>query len=115
MNPALRELHGKIINLIGSSKFQKVFSKWNAILSMQGNIVLAPAFFYQDKGEAKGLPVIDPKRKATLQEVAKAKVIISQITIVLNVNNYIGEGTKELIALALSQKKEVMYLEVNQA
>ena len=77
-------------------------------LTLEGNIVLAPNFFYSIKKEE-----IDQKTKKMLDEMHRRKIDMSNEIYVINYGGYIGESTKSEIKYAKSKGKIISYLEEN--
>ncbi len=96
----------KIITLCGSIKFKDEFVKVQEKLTLDGNIVLTPNFFYNIKKED-----IDEKTKKMLDEMHKQKIDMSDEIYVINVGGYIGESTKNEIEYAKAKSKKIFYLE----
>ena len=96
----------KIITLCGSIKFKDEFVKVQEKLTLDGNIVLTPNFFYNIKKED-----IDEKTKKMLDEMHKQKIDMSDEIYVINVGGYIGESTKNEIEYAKEKGKRISYLE----
>ena len=96
----------KIITLCGSIKFKDEFMKVQEKLTLDGNIVLTPNFFYSIKKED-----IDEKTKKMLDEMHKQKIDMSDEIYVVNVDGYIGESTKLEIEYAKRKGKKISYLE----
>ena len=97
-----------VITLCGSTRFKDEFEKVQKKLTLQGNIVLSVGFFshWEDKDA-----YILPKTREMLNDIHKRKIDMADSIFVINVGGYIGESTKSEIEYALSQGKEVMYLE----
>ena len=75
-------------------------------LTLDGNIVLTPNFFYNIKKEE-----LDEKTKKMLDEMHKQKIDMSDEIYVINVGGYIGESTKLEIEYAKEKGKRISYLE----
>ena len=96
----------KIVTLCGSTKFKDDFFKANERLTLLGYIVLSVGFFMHSDSRS-----IEPQVKEQLDDLHKRKIDISDSIFVLNVGGYIGESTQSEITYALSQGKDVEYLE----
>ena len=104
----------RTITLCGSVKFWDYYRKWNAILTLRGNVVLSCGLSlksgYEDilaiysKGDLENV-------KKMLDKVHLAKIDLSDGIFVLNVGGYIGDSTRNEIRYALSTGKTVEYLE----
>lgn len=97
-----------IITLCGSIKFKTQFMEVQEKLTLEGNIVLTPNFFYSIKKEE-----IDEKTKKMLDEMHRQKIDMSNEIYVINYGGYIGESTKSEIKYAKSKGKIISYLEGN--
>ena len=95
-----------IITLCGSIKFKDEFMRVQEKLTLDGNIVLTPNFFYSIKKED-----IDEKTKKMLDEMHKQKIDMSDEIYVVNVDGYIGESTKLEIEYVKRKGKKISYLE----
>jgi hypothetical protein len=94
-----------IITLCGSTRFKSAFEEWNVRLTLQGHVVLSIVI----PSHAYGLNW-SVEEKLAFDEAHLRKIDISHEVFVLDVGGYIGESTKNEIAYAVSQKKEVRYL-----
>lgn len=104
----------KVITLCGSVKFWKEYLKWNAILTLQGNVVfscgLSMKSGYEDILLKYSVWELNDVKK-DLDEIHLRKIDLSDEIFVLNVGGYIGDSTKREIAYAESRGKSVRYLE----
>ena len=96
----------KIITLCGSIKFKDEFMRVQEKLTLDGNIVLTPNFFYNIKKEDIG-----EKTKKMLDEMHKQKIDMSDEIYVINVGGYIGESTKLEIEYAKRKGKKISFWE----
>lgn len=102
----------KVITLCGSVKFWDEYRRWNAILTLEGNIVFSCGLNlkegYEDiTCEFEDLDVV----KKDLDFIHLRKIDLSDEIFVLNVGGYIGDSTKREITYAESKGKTVKYLE----
>jgi hypothetical protein len=107
-----RLTHGrKVITLCGSVKFWDEYIRQNAVLTLQGNIVLSCGHSLKEGYEdiLVDLPIDDVKRD--LDFLHLRKIDLSDEIFVLNVGGYIGDSTQREIEYALSTGKKVKYLE----
>ncbi|WP_196779648.1 AidA/PixA family protein [Malaciobacter mytili] len=93
--------------MCGSTKFKEAFEKANKEETAKGNIVLTVAMF----GHLEGLDM-DSQMKKTFDEVHFDKILLCDEVLVLNVNGYIGDSTKNEIEFAIKNNKIIRYLEV---
>ncbi|HPW34466.1 MAG TPA: hypothetical protein PK367_01750, partial [Candidatus Paceibacterota bacterium] len=94
----------EIITLCGSTRFKDQFKEIERKLTMDGKIVLPPAFY----GKAEGLEY-SPEMAKLLWELHVDKINISDGIYVINPGEYIGESTKKEIDYAKSLGKFVRY------
>jgi hypothetical protein len=101
----------KVITLCGSVKFWDEYIRQNAILTLQGNIVLSCGLSLKEGYEdiLVDLPIDDVKRD--LDFLHLRKIDLSDEIFVLDVGGYIGDSTQREIEYALSTGKKVRYLE----
>ena len=84
----------KIITICGSLKFKNEIIKVAMKMELEGNVVLTPIFHINDN-----------------KEDYKEKIKLSDAILVVNINGYIGNSTKNEIEYAKSLNKEIIYLE----
>jgi uroporphyrinogen-III decarboxylase len=94
-----------IITLCGSIKFKTEFMKVQEELTLDGNIVLTPNFFYNLKDE------INIETRKMLDEMHRQKIDMANEIYVINFGGYIGESTKYEIEYAKAKGKKIYYLE----
>lgn len=93
----------KIITVCGSYKFQKEIKEITEKMQLEGNCMLTP------------IDLTKPKETYTeddlviLRNMHKEKIKISDAILVVNVDEYIGSGTKSEIEYAKSLNKEIIY------
>ena len=98
-----------VVTLCGSTRFVDVFNEYRQKLTLQGEIVLSielvvPQTYQQDPQHQ------DYCTKIMLDELHKRKIDLSDYILVLNVNGYIGESTKNEIEYAKSINVPVKYI-----
>ncbi|MDD4137945.1 MAG: hypothetical protein PHT99_08665 [Methanoregula sp.] len=100
----------KVITLCGSVKFWDEYRKWNAILTLQGNIVFSCGLSLKEGYEdiIHDLPLDDVKKD--LDFIHLRKIDLSDEIFVLNVGGYIGDSTKREIEYATAKGKAVRHL-----
>ena len=94
-----------IITLCGSTKFKSAFIRVAQRISLMGHIVLTPTIF----SHADNIELAEEKIQ-TLKKVHLDKIAMSDVIIIINVDGYIGETTKEEIEYAEKLNKEIIYL-----
>jgi hypothetical protein len=101
-----------IVTLCGSTRFYKAFQEANYRETMAGRIVLSVGFYPDASedahGEARGCT---PEQKAELDLLHFDKITMSDEILVLNVDGYVGESTRNEIALAVLLNKELRWLD----
>lgn len=92
-----------IVCLIGSTRFKETYEYVNRAETLKGNIVLSCGVF-----DHTGLT---EQQRYDLNELHLRKIDMSDVVLVLNVNGYIGNGTRREIDYSLKAGKNIMYLE----
>ena len=93
----------KIITICGSLKFQKEMMEMAEKMALDGNCVLTPTY-----PVSNNLNITDNQLKYLKEEHFK-KIELSDIILVMNVNNYIGDSTSLEIGYAKELGKKVIY------
>ena len=93
----------KIITICGSLKFQKEMMEMAEKMALDGNCVLTPTY-----PVSNNLNINDNQLKKLKEEHYK-RIELSDIILVMNVNNYIGESTSLEIKYATKLGKEIIY------
>ena len=96
----------KIICLCGSTKFKNAFETATREEGMKGNIVLTVVMF----GHLEELDMDGEDRKK-FDELHKDKIEMSDEILVLNVDGYIGESTRNELNHTIKLGKNIRYLE----
>ena len=99
----------KVITLCGSTRFKEQFLEVQKKLTLEGNIVISVGLF----GHAGDNEVWIEETKAMLDRMHLAKIDLADEIFVINVDNYIGDSTRNEIAYAKSKGKSVNFLEGN--
>lgn len=99
---------GKIVAIVGSSKFKEQHLVAAAQETLRGNIALNYGFYHH----VDRYPITDEK-KFQIDALNKAKIRMADEVFVVNLKGYIGQTTKELIdyALTCDPPKKVTFLE----
>ena len=97
----------KVITLCGSTRFKEQFIKIQKKLTLEGNIVISVGAF----GHCGDNEVWTDGKKAMLDRMHLAKIDLADEIFVINVNNYIGDSTRNEIEYAKSKGKRVRFLE----
>jgi hypothetical protein len=100
----------KKIVLIGSTRFEEEFHKWNKKLTCMGYIVHTICTYPSVEG---GKEWYTPIEKLTMDLVCLAKIEDSDAVLVLNKDNYIGDSVAEEIVWARMHNKVIYWLESN--
>ena len=102
----------KVITLCGSSRFKDTFMQVQKRLTLEGNIVLSLGLFGHS-GDTEVWEGMDEgtitKTKMMLDDIHKRKIDMSDEIFVINVNDYIGDSTKNEINYAKANGKKVSY------
>ncbi len=96
----------KIITICGSLKFKNEIIKVAMKMELEGNVVLTPIFPINDNKED-----FTEEQLNMLGKMHKEKIKLSDAILVVNINGYIGNSTKNEIEYAKSLNKEIIYLE----
>lgn len=96
----------KIITVCGSLRFQKEMIEISEKLELAGNCILAPIYPTNPDKDA-----YTDEEVLVLDKMHKEKIKLSDAILVVNVNGYIGNSTKNEIEYAKSLNKEIIYLE----
>ena len=94
------------ITLCGSTRFHRAFREWNAILTLEGNVVYSCGLF----GHDPSTPAITDEQKERLDDIHRRKIWVSHEIFVLDVATYIGDSTRAEIEYAKSRNKPIRYL-----
>jgi len=95
------------VTLCGSTRFKPYFEECRALLGLEGYLVYSVSFYgHYDK------VYVSPDEKKELDYLHLDKIRDSDIIVVVDPLNYIGESTKNEIDYALSLNKEVRYMSV---
>ena len=100
----------KVITLCGSTRFKEQFLEVQKRLTLEGNIVISVGLF----GHSGDSEVWNEGTKDMLDRMHLAKIDLADEIFVINVDNYIGDSTRNEIAYAKSKGKRVNFLEGNQ-
>ena len=92
----------RVITLCGSLKFINHFVAIQIFLERRGHVVLSVT-----SGEEKLEPTSE--QKEILDKVHYKKILMSDMIIVINVNNYVGNSTRGEIQFAEVMNKAVVY------
>ena len=92
--------------LCGSTQFKEQFLKVAHDLTLEGYTVTMPGIFVHSDNEE-----ISDEITTYLDEIHKAKIADADLIYVINVNNYIGESTRDEILWATQLGKKIIYLE----
>ena len=93
----------KIVTLCGSAKFKNEFLMIQQNLTIEGNIVLLPTFFDENKE-------IPADKFPMLKDMHLKRIDMADEIFVINKDNYIGSSTKTEIEYALAKGKKVAFL-----
>ena len=97
----------KVITLCGSTRFKEQFIEMQKKLTLEGNIVISEGAY----GHSGDNEVWTDGKKAMLDRMHLAKIDLADEIFVINVDNYIGDSTRNEIEYAKSKGKRVRFLE----
>jgi hypothetical protein len=108
----------KIVCLCGSTRFKSAYEEANYRETLKGNIVLSVgAYMHHDSngnllkvGDLE-MPLITEDQKKMLDKLHFEKIKLADEILVLNVDGYIGESTRNEIDFARRMDKVIKYLE----
>lgn len=92
-----------IVTICGSTKFKDEILLTAKQLTFEGLIVLLP-LVYAHSGDS-----LTEKEKINLDKLHMKKIDMSELIIVVTVDGYFGESTKNEIIYALKNNKMVMF------
>ena len=95
----------KIITVCGSLRFYKEMMNITEKMELQGNCMLVPIY----NPNKPNIDAYTEKEKLVLDEMHKEKIKLADAILVVNVDGYIGSGTKSEIQYAESLHKEILY------
>jgi len=96
----------RVVTLCGSTKFYDAFQLANLKETMEGRIVLSVGSFMRSEQPPMGCT---PEQKDALDELHFDKISMSDEILVLNVDGYVGESTRNEIALAIMLNKPIRW------
>lgn len=94
----------KVITLCGSLKFQETFNDVQMLLERFGHVCFSVGF------SEKGYKPPTENEKSVLDKVHFKKILLSDCILVIDVERYIGESTKNEIMFAALNNKRIFYL-----
>ncbi len=94
----------RIVTLCGSEKFKNEFLDVEAMLTIQGYVVLNLGVFpeYDELG-------LEKEQIAVVNEVHQYKLTMCDEVFVIDVDNYIDKKTQNLIDFAKKNRKQIKY------
>ncbi len=95
----------KIITVCGSLKFYKEMIEITEQMELKGNCMLVP--IYNPNKTSKDDFTLEEAQ--ILDDMHKERIKLSDAILVVNVNGYIGNSTKNEIEFAKSLNKEIIY------
>lgn len=97
----------KVITLCGSTRFKDQFLEQQALLTLEGYIVLSACVFLNSDEHR----TVTAAQKRMLDDMHKRKIDLADEILVINVGGYIGESTAAEIEYARRNGRTVKYLE----
>jgi hypothetical protein len=103
----------KIVTLCGSTRFTHAYERYTFQFTMRGYIVLSVGVDTKKNEYVQAVlgREITPDDKEKLDELHLRKIDLSDEIMVLNVDGYVGESTREEIAYALATRKGINWAE----
>ena len=95
----------KIITVCGSLRFIKEIMEITEKMELQGNCMLVP--IYNPSKSSKD--DFTEEETLTLEKIHKERIKLADAILVVNVDGYIGNSTKNEIEFAKSLDKEIIY------
>lgn len=114
---ALGKKFPMIICLCGSTRFKALFELEAARLADKGHIVLTPSIYHHvgpklnPKETDTPYPSLNQQEEEAQNELHKAKIMLADMVMVINFDQYIGPSTQAQIDFAKHQKKPITFLE----
>ena len=96
----------KIITVCGSYKFEKEMTEITEKMALEGNCMITPIDLTKPNKEA-----YTEEQALMLDRMHKEKIKLADAILVVNVNGYIGNSTKNEIEYAKNNGKKVIYHE----
>lgn len=95
----------KIITVCGSLKFYKEMMEITEKMELLGNCMIVPMYnpYKPNKDD------FTEEEASMLLKMHEEKIKLADAILVINVNGYIGSGTKEEIEYAKNLNKEIIY------
>ena len=90
--------HYPIVTLCGSTRFRSAFERMNAILTMEGSIVLTVGVYKDYFGRP-----LTADEKDRLDQMHRRKIDLADAIVVIDVDGYIGESTQREMKYARQQ------------
>lgn len=95
----------KIITVCGSLRFIKEIMEITEKMELQGNCMLVP--IYNPSKSSKD--DFTEEEALTLEKIHKERIKLADAILVVNVDGYIGNSTKNEIEFAKSLDKDIIY------
>lgn len=95
----------KIITVCGSLKFYKEMMEITEIMELQGNCMLVPIY----NSNRPNKDTFTEEEALMLDKMHKEKIKLADAILVVNVDGYIGNSTRNEINYARSLNKEIIY------
>lgn len=95
----------KIITVCGSLKFYKEMMEITEIMELQGNCMLVPIY----NPNRPNKDTFTEEEALMLDKMHKEKIKLADAILVVNVDGYIGNSTRNEINYVRSLNKEIIY------
>lgn len=100
----------RIVVICGSTRFYRHFQEANYRETMAGRIVLSIGFYPCEGEHGEGVGCT-PEQKKAVDELYFRKIELADEVLVLNVDGYVGESTRNEVKYAQSLDKPIRWLE----
>ncbi len=100
-----------VVCLCGSTRFHEVFKEANYRETLRGKIVLSVGVYVNAPDHSNEYTQCTPKQKAQLDELHLRQIDLADEVLVLNVDGYVGDGTRREIEYALEHGKVLLWWE----
>ncbi len=94
----------KIITICGSLKYQDEIMKISEEVTLQGNCILSIIY-----PASRDISAYSAEERKLFGAMHRERIRLSDAILVVNIDDYIGESTRQEIEFARSLNKEILY------